>query len=150
MPNGYADAEMPLQVTGAKLFDIGKLLFTKPGTYVYEMRELDQVPAGFSYDPSLYTLTIHVTEVNGVLTQKAVITKNNGTAEEAGIVYVNKYSKPEGSTTGSTAAGTTNAAPTTKKPLPRTGESASTVYWAVFALVAAALLLLVYKRLRTK
>lgn len=148
MPNGYADVEMPLQVTGAKLFDVGKLRFTTPGTYVYEMRELDQVPAGFSFDPSLYTLTIYVTEVDGVLTQKAVITKNNGTAEEAGIVYVNKYSKPDGATTGSTA--TTSATPTTKKLLPRTGEKTSVLYGLSFALMLAALFLLVYRRYRAR
>ena len=93
-----------------KVFDIGTLRFTKAGTYVYEMREVDQVPAGFTFDPSLYTLTIEVTEVSGVLKQTAVVTKNNGTTPEAGMVYVNKYVKPLETSTSTGGATTTACA----------------------------------------
>ena len=72
----------------AASFDFGKITFTKPGTYTFNMKEV--IPAdenkagGLTYDTHTEVVTVTVTDNNGVLTA-------NTTYDADGAAFVNTY-----------------------------------------------------------
>ena len=82
-------ATAPAANNGAKAdFDFGKITFTKPGTYTFNMKEV--IPAdenkagGLTYDTHTEVVTVTVTDNNGALTA-------NTTYEADGVAFVNTY-----------------------------------------------------------
>ncbi len=69
--------------------------FTEAGTYVYTVYESDSVPAGFSKDPSVYTVTVEVTDDESIakLQSAVTITKEGQTVNE--IRFNNNYNPAE-------------------------------------------------------
>ena len=75
--------------TGAVSF-ISSATYTEPGTYVYDIKETPNGVGGITYDDSIYTVTVDVTDDgSGKLTAETSITKD-GTAADA-IVFDNSY-----------------------------------------------------------
>ncbi len=82
-------ATAPAADKGAKAdFAFGQITFTKPGTYIFNMKEV--IPAdenkagGLTYDTHTEVVTVTVTDNNGVLTA-------NTTYDADGAAFVNKY-----------------------------------------------------------
>lgn len=87
--------------TGAVSF-INSATYTEPGTYVYNIQETPNGVGGITYDDSIYTVTVDVTDdSSGKLAAKTSITKD-GTAVDA-IVFDNSYDPAE---TGLSIGGT--------------------------------------------
>lgn len=73
--------------TGAFQFDA--IPYTKVGTYRYEITEIDLDKGGYTYDDTVYTVTVTVTdEGNGQLQAKV---DGVGTADAPAVKFVNKY-----------------------------------------------------------
>jgi pilin isopeptide linkage protein/LPXTG-motif cell wall-anchored protein len=93
LPAGSASGSKTISVTGAGTADFGVISFTAPGTYVYTVYELYTGAAGYTYDPSTYTLTVvSVEEDHEIVITGTELTKNETDAEE--IVFTNGYEKP--------------------------------------------------------
>ena len=81
---------------------INSATYTEPGTYVYTIEEVQGGVGGITYDGSIYTVTVDVTDDgSGKLAAETFITKD-GTAADA-IVFDNSYDPAE---TGLSIGGT--------------------------------------------
>lgn len=81
---------------------INSATYTEPGTYVYDIKETPNGVGGITYDSSIYTVTVNVTDDgSGKLAAETSITKD-GTAADA-IVFDNSYDPAE---TGLSIGGT--------------------------------------------
>lgn len=142
MPVGAVNGEMTRSITGAGSFEFGEMQFVAPGTYVYELRELPTEAKNFITDVTLYTITIVITSENGILHKQVTYTTNNGTSPVNAIVFTNKYEAPP--------EPTPTTKPTSKpSPIPRTGEQTQNIILYVLGLVAAAFVLIFWKRKRS-
>ena len=97
-PLAGQDEDIPMpanttaSVTGAgNATAFGDITFTAPGTYIYEIFEqpLDDSCTGYTRDTAVYLYVVRVTDVHGVLTASAALTKEGVPAEQA--VFTNKY-----------------------------------------------------------
>lgn len=80
-------ATAPAADNGAKAdFAFGQITFTKPGTYIFNMKEVipEQAAGGLTYDTHTEVVTVTVTDNNGVLTA-------NTTYDGDGAAFVNTY-----------------------------------------------------------
>ena len=81
---------------------INSATYTEPGKYVYDIKETPNGVGGITYDGSIYTVTVNVTDDgSGKLAAETSITKD-GTAADA-IVFDNSYDPAE---TGLSIGGT--------------------------------------------
>ena len=104
MPEGSVNGLMTRTIMGAGSFEFGEMEFEEIGTYVYELRELPTDAKNFTFDPTLYTITVKITREGSKLVKEVIYTKNNGTEPLEKLVYSNTYKAPP-------------------PPIPRTGES---------------------------
>ncbi len=82
-----ADTTVTNAVTGT--FQFGAITYTKLGTYKYEITEKDLDQDGYTYDDTVYTVTVTVTdEGNGQLLAKV---DGVGTVDAPAVKFVNKY-----------------------------------------------------------
>ena len=82
------------KVTGAGIAKFKAIKFTKAGTYSYKINEVKGTTAGYTYDTSVYTLTIKVEEKNNKLSiTSAKYTKDGKDVD--GAVFTNKYKTTE-------------------------------------------------------
>ncbi len=113
------NAPMPekdsVTVTGAGKVSFSEIKYTKAGTYVYEISEVAGTDKSCTYDKTVYTVTVTVTEnMDGTLSAKSAITTGNKTASS--ILFTNSYPKAE-------------------KKAPSTGDSSRLGLWLGLALV---------------
>lgn len=81
--------------TAAGTFQFGNITYTVPGTYQYKISEADGQAVGYTYDKSVYTVTVEVTDENGEL--KAVVSGADN------IVFKNDYTPIPVTLSGDTA-----------------------------------------------
>lgn len=95
MPGGAEDGIKIIGITDAGTLDFGEIIFTKAGTYVYTISELNDELPGFVYDTSGYTLTIQtIEEDNAIKVASAVLTKNEEAVDGTTAVFTNRYEEP--------------------------------------------------------
>ncbi len=87
-------APMPTEATvkndGKGNITLGKITFSKAGTYVYRLTEKDGGVDNYDYDESVYTVTVTVTDNSqGVLLAKVALSKNGIDSTE--IVFRNGF-----------------------------------------------------------
>ncbi len=89
MPEGSTGNSKVVAITGSGKVEIGEISFTKPGVYTYTISELNSGGTGWTYDTSVYTLTVTVTQENGALHAEYTLTKDG--EEAAGLIFTNRY-----------------------------------------------------------
>ncbi len=89
MPEGVKNSFLTLSLTGGGELHPGEIRYTRPGTYVYTVTETADSQQGWLYDPSVYTVTVTVTEKDGGLTADTEISKGAEPADR--IEFVNRY-----------------------------------------------------------
>jgi len=94
MPPGSTNGEKTISIVGAGEATFGQIQYTQAGTYHYTIAEVLQNKAGWTYDVTVYTLTVVVTEHNRVLTAERTLVKMNGEKAGAKAEFTNKYKKP--------------------------------------------------------
>ena len=86
------DAPMPaattVQNTATGTFQFDAITYTKAGTYEYKISEVDLDRDGYTYDATVYTVTVTVTDENGVLQAQVA---GVGTVQAPEVKFVNKY-----------------------------------------------------------
>ena len=86
MPEGSEGDTKSVEITmpaaeGEDWKEFGEIIFTEPGTYVYEITEIAGDAEGFTYDDNVITITYEVEvdeETNGLIVTKIVENKNTG------------------------------------------------------------------------
>ncbi|SHK70433.1 Spy0128 family protein [Hespellia stercorisuis] len=90
-PMPMTDGKETTEVTtaGAGLANFGEITFEKAGIYVYEVKETAGTENGYTYDDSVYTVAVNVTDNGGQLEAVGTVTKGEETADA--ILFTNKY-----------------------------------------------------------
>ena len=79
----------------AGTYRFGEIIYTQPGTYTYQISEVDQGAKGYTYDHTTYTVQVTVTDEDGVL--KAQVTGADD------MVFTNTYQPESVTLSGETA-----------------------------------------------
>lgn len=96
-----ADTPMPqdgaatVTNNAAGTYRFGEIIYTQPGTYTYQISEVDQGAKGYTYDHTTYTVQVTVTDEDGVL--KAQVTGADD------MVFTNTYQPESVTLSGETA-----------------------------------------------
>lgn len=130
---------MPLTVfdTGKGTFD--EISYTMPGDYHYTVTQIPGGAEHFTYDGSVYHLTVRVTnDGKGGLRSEFWATRNDETEKTACLLFTNAYRAPVGPTPtpaeppAPTAAPA--AAPRHRGAVPQTGDPVSLALWGLLSL----------------
>ena len=89
-------AELPTDtsatVTGSGSTNFGNIKFTKAGTYDFEIKETKGNDSGYTYDESVWTLTVVVVDNESQLEVESYsYTKADGTTSNDGAAFTNTY-----------------------------------------------------------
>lgn len=91
MPAGSASGKKTISEKEGSL-SFGVISFDNPGVYEYEIAETAGTTEGFTYSTDKYTLTLTVTDTEGVLSVSGAI--KNGAASAGAILFTNNYVIP--------------------------------------------------------
>lgn len=136
-PEGSVDSEKTIQITGTGSNEFGEIEFKLPGTYTYEISEINDGIKNYKYDKSIYVITLEVEDKDGELYAKQNIVKKTTDASKAEdtvkeIVFKNKYEEPKKEVVS-----------------PRTGDKNHPItYMALEGLFSSVLLMTLFKRRR--
>ena len=126
MPEGSEDGVKTVQITGSGSYEFGEMWYDKAGEWVYEISEVNDGIEGYTYDDTVYTLTVKVEEVADG-TQVKLVKTETVEGGDGTIVFTNKYEKkPE--------------------PAPKTGDDAMTTVALLALLASAVSIALIRKR----
>lgn len=103
MPEGADGQVKTVTVQGAGEYEFGNIEFSMPGTYIYQMSEVDTRVERYTYDTSVYIVTYKVTQNDDHLDVVRTITKDGAEAETT--QFTNMYKKPSGSSGGGSHVG---------------------------------------------
>lgn len=119
------------------------LLFTEPGTYTYELRELNDGQEGVTYDESVYVVTVTVTD-DGLGHLSAEVSMD---AADGALTFTNTYTPPVTPEEPPAPKPPTKPDPTPapkparpSRPLSKTGDVTSDAIVATLVAVAVTLL----------
>lgn len=93
MPEGSNESTKVVTMNGSGEAELGEITFIKAGVYTYTLSELNGGAEGWTYDNTVYTLTVTVTEQDGGLAVSHTLVKNGETAATA--VFTNTYETPK-------------------------------------------------------
>ncbi len=92
MPQGSLSSVYSFTATGTGIRAIGPITFSSTGTYSYEIKGNQSVPArGHSYDTQVYSVTIYVKQTGTDLSAEIVVKKSDG-SKAGSIRFENFYS----------------------------------------------------------
>ncbi len=94
MPVGSIDGISTTLVKGASLFTLPKITFSSVGTYSYTIYQQPGSDQNYTYDPTVYRLTVFVSGSNNNLNISAVVYKKDGSEKSSDIIFTNNYVKP--------------------------------------------------------
>ena len=126
---GQDGAPMPAQdalaITGAGTGQFQPIVYTQPGDYTYTLYEQAGTAERYTYDDTVYTVTVQVTTDDaGVLTANVSMAADGRSGKAAKAVFVNSYEK-EPEPTPPDEPGTP-----AQPPVPQTGDGTHNGLWA--------------------
>ena len=134
-----APAADTVQVKGSGTAGFTGLTYTAPGDYRYTVRQCAGGTAHMTYDATVYTVTVRVTnQPNGGL--GAEIWATGGSSEKTGLLlFQNRYDPPAAPTPTPAPAKTTPvpAHPAPKPALPQTADPMPVTLLAALAVLSA-------------
>ena len=92
MPEGSKDGIKTIMIIGSGEVEFGKIEIKLPGTYSYEITEINDGIKGYEYDSSIYKIVFEVKDINGKLVAESKIVKENNVEKE--IIFTNTYIEP--------------------------------------------------------
>lgn len=90
MPAGSTGGIRIVTITGSGNAEFDNISYTKPGTYTYTCYELNGGISGYTYDTTVYTLTVEVTAENDRLSASSTYGVRGGGAA-GGFQFTNTY-----------------------------------------------------------
>ena len=92
MPAGAVDGRLTMVIEGMGTKDFGDMVYDTIGVYEYEIREIDDGVAGYTYDSTVYRMTITVETLEGETIKNVIdLQKQGETVEE--MIFNNIYKK---------------------------------------------------------
>lgn len=128
MPEGAAAGVKTISTLAGTEKEFGELEFRIPGRYVYQVAEINDGQAGYSYDGGVYTLTYTVARNGNALECGLSVAKDGAAVDGSALAFTNVYSGA--ATPAATAAPLVTAAPTptpTPTPAPVSGTGTNVV-----------------------
>ena len=95
MPEGSEGGVKTIQITGTGSDEFGVVTYTEAGEWVYEITEIDDGEKFYTYDNTVYTLTVKVEEVPDGTQVKLIKTETITGGDSGTAVFTNIYEKPE-------------------------------------------------------
>ncbi|MCL2438874.1 MAG: hypothetical protein FWC99_07390, partial [Coriobacteriia bacterium] len=94
LPAGAVGDVYSFSLTGNETRNIGPITFIHAGLFTYEVRSVSTAESGFALDPTVYTVTIEVTNVpgGGLVARISSIQSNVSNAKDLSIVFDKTYS----------------------------------------------------------
>lgn len=131
MPEGSKDGVKTTTIKGTGSSEFGNIEFKLPGTYRYEITEVNDGVKNYKYDKSVYVITFEVKDKDGELFATQSIEKKEDVNAKEGetskaIVFKNKYEEPKKTLT--------------HPANPGTGDSSVIIEYSVIAGLGIALL----------
>ena len=115
MPAGAVDGRLTMFIEGMGTQDFGDMVYDTVGIYEYEIREVNEGIAGYTYDSTVYSMTITVTSLDEETIKHEIKFKKQGeTARE--MVFNNIYNEPDGPVTPTPTMPTNELSPTPTIP----------------------------------
>ena len=97
MPDGAKDGVLTMDIVGAGEKEFGVAEIKEAGTYKYEITEIDSKAENYTYDTTVYTLTVEVEEVADG-TQVKLVKTETIEGGDGQIVFTNTYEEPPAKT----------------------------------------------------
>ena len=95
-PNGASlPTNTEAKVTGSATASFENIIFTRAGTYNFEIKEEQGNESGYSYDGSVWTLTVEVTDDNSQLKVSSAEYSKAGAKSTENAEFENSYSTTE-------------------------------------------------------
>ncbi len=97
MPEGSEDGVKEMSTVAGEEKEFGDIEFTVPGTYVYEITEVDTELEGYTYDESVYTLTFVVTRNDANELEYELTIEKDGEEYDSDVSafeFTNEYEEP--------------------------------------------------------
>lgn len=94
MPSGSVNGVKTMTISGAGNTTFGEITYTEPGNYRYTISEAVGGNAAYTYDATVYGLTVQVTwtnEAGGGMQAVMCLVKQGGTEKQEKAVFTNKY-----------------------------------------------------------
>lgn len=91
MPEGSADGKYKLRMRAGSESAFPEIVYTKPGTYRYTVRQNRGNVAGCTYDASLFVVDVCIAPGDDGLYPVIVVQENEGTTKLGGITFRNTY-----------------------------------------------------------
>jgi len=96
MPEGSGEGSAIVTIFGAGHIKFGNITYTNPGTYRYTIAEVTGSARGYSYDSSIYTLTVVIElQGNNLSVKSAEYVKTNDGKVYDKAVFANIYKEPD-------------------------------------------------------
>ena len=93
LPEGAKDGKLTASIEGEGTIEFGTIAYTKAGTYEYRCYEIDKGEDGYTYDKTVYTMRVAVTEgTKNFKVERAIVDKNG--KEHDSLTFVNTYKAP--------------------------------------------------------
>ena len=93
LPEGAKDGKFTTSIEGEGTIEFGKIDYTEAGTYEYRCYEIDKGEDGYTYDKTVYTMRVVVTEaVDGFKVEQVIVDKNG--KEHDSLTFENTYKEP--------------------------------------------------------
>lgn len=143
MPDGSANGKKQMNITGPGSVEFGWMTYETTGTYSYTLSEVTGTLDGYTYDKSVYHMTVTVTDDSGILIAATQITKD-GQGSTNKVLFVNRYTTgtPGG---GSPGGNTSNQVVTSVN----TGDTTTLLpYLLLMAASAFLIIILVYREVK--
>lgn len=96
MPAESAAGVKTASINGAGDVHFGGFSFSKPGVYVYTVKEIAGTDPFTTYDSKVYTFTYTVTDTAGTLGSALVISEPSTSPDPAAATFTNTYVRPLG------------------------------------------------------
>ncbi len=94
MPEGSIGSVKTMVVTGPGSVEFGVIPVTEAGIYKYRISEVIGTAKNWTYDHSVYTMTVTITEDGGVLASDILIAKSELEKSEVAL-FTNLYTEPD-------------------------------------------------------
>lgn len=122
------DAPMPesntISITGEGSGRFSSIIYTKPETYHYTVRQIAGDTEGYTYDDTVYDLTVQVTTSDtGTLKAVCWAYEQGNSLKTDRILFENQYSLPQSGDSGET---------------PQSGDASNIRFWSVICIASLA------------
>lgn len=138
-----------LVIKSGEKAEFGPMKYTVPGDYQYKICQEDGKENRFTYDRSVYIVTVRVVnEENGGLKSEMWAVKEGSTDKTNEIKFKNHYDAPSSHDDDDDEDDPAPAAPQPPVNLlsPKTGDSANPVFWGILAVIALLAVVVLLKR----